>query len=77
LPIERLLLRPANSRTRPQPDDHIAGFVAAKMSQSDYMSLAQLAFFRTKLETMRAETLAHAQHVAHELHEEVPSWPTR
>ena len=41
------------------------------MPESDYMSDAQLAFFRTKLETMRAEILAHAQQAAGELREEV------
>lgn len=41
------------------------------MPESDYMSPEQLAFFRAKLEAMRAQTLAHAQQVAHELHEEV------
>jgi DnaK suppressor protein len=40
------------------------------MPQSDYMSPAQLAFFRARLETMRTETLAHAQQATHELHEE-------
>ena len=41
------------------------------MPESDYMSDAQLAFFRTKLETMRAEILAHAQQAADELRDEV------
>jgi DnaK suppressor protein len=41
------------------------------MPESDYMSGAQLAFFRTKLELMRAEILAHAQQAAGELREEV------
>ena len=41
------------------------------MPQSDYMSAAQLAYFRLKLEAMRAEILAHAQRAAHELYEEV------
>jgi DnaK suppressor protein len=41
------------------------------MPESDYMSAAQLAFFRTKLETMRAQILAHAQQAAGELREEV------
>jgi len=39
--------------------------------ESDYMSAAQLAYFRQRLETMRAEVLAHAQRAAHELYEEV------
>jgi DnaK suppressor protein len=39
--------------------------------ESDYMSGAQLAFFRTKLELMRDEILAHAQQAADELREEV------
>jgi len=41
------------------------------MPESDYMSDAQLAFFRTKLEILRAEVLAHAQQTADELREEV------
>jgi DnaK suppressor protein len=41
------------------------------MPESDYMSAAQLAFFRTKLELMRDEILAHAQQAAGELREEV------
>ena len=41
------------------------------MPESDYMSDAQLAFFRTKLELLRAEVLAHAQQTADELREEV------
>jgi DnaK suppressor protein len=41
------------------------------MPESDYMSDVQLAFFRTRLETMRAEILAHAQQTADELREEV------
>jgi DnaK suppressor protein len=41
------------------------------MPESDYMSDAQLAFFRTRLELLRAEVLAHAQQTADELREEV------
>ena len=41
------------------------------MPESDYMSGAQLAFFRTKLDLMRDEILAHAQRAADELREEV------
>jgi DnaK suppressor protein len=41
------------------------------MPESDYMSAAQLAYFRLQLETMRAEILARAELVAHELHEEI------
>ncbi len=41
------------------------------MPESDYMSAAHLAFFRTKLEMMRTEILAHAQQAAGELREEV------
>ena len=41
------------------------------MPESDYMSAAHLLFFRTRLETMRAEVLAHAQQAAGELREEV------
>jgi DnaK suppressor protein len=41
------------------------------MPESDYMSDAQLTFFRTKLEILRAEVLAHAQQTADELREEV------
>ena len=41
------------------------------MPESDYMSSEQLEFFRTKLETMRAEILAHARQAADELREEV------
>jgi len=41
------------------------------MPASDYMSDAQLAFFRTKLEILRAEVLAHAQQTADELRGEV------
>ena len=37
------------------------------MPESDYMSDAQLAFFREKLEMVRAEVLAHAQQTADEL----------
>ncbi len=37
------------------------------MPESDYMSDAQLAFFREKLEILRAEVLAHAQQTADEL----------
>jgi DnaK suppressor protein len=40
------------------------------MPDSDYMCDAQLAFFRTRLETMRTEILAHSQRVADELREE-------
>jgi DnaK suppressor protein len=41
------------------------------MPESDYMSDVQLAFFRTKLEILRAEVLAHAQQTVDELREEV------
>jgi DnaK suppressor protein len=41
------------------------------MPESDYMSDVQLAFFRTRLEILRAEVLAHAQQTADELREEV------
>ena len=41
------------------------------MPESDYMSAAHLAFFRTKLEMMRTEILAHAQQAAGKLREEV------
>ncbi|WP_348273487.1 RNA polymerase-binding protein DksA [Piscinibacter sp. XHJ-5] len=41
------------------------------MPESDYMSDAQLAFFRAKLESMRAEILAHAQQATDELRDEV------
>ena len=41
------------------------------MPESDYMSAAQLAFFRTKLETLRAEVLGHAQRAADELRGEI------
>jgi len=41
------------------------------MPESDYMSNAQLAFFRARLETLRAEVLAHAEQTANELREEV------
>jgi len=39
------------------------------MPESDYMSDAQLAFFRTKLEILRTEVLVHAQQTADELRE--------
>jgi DnaK suppressor protein len=41
------------------------------MPESDYMSDAQLAFFRAKLVTMRDEILVHSQQAVHELHEEI------
>ena len=41
------------------------------MPESDYMSDAQLAFFRARLEKMRDEVLAHAQEAADELRVEV------
>jgi DnaK suppressor protein len=41
------------------------------MPESDYMSEAQLAFFRAKLVSMRDEILAHTQQAVHELHEEI------
>ena len=41
------------------------------MPESDYMSDVQLAFFRTKLEMLRSEVLAHAQQTADELRAEV------
>ena len=41
------------------------------MRESDYMSGAQLAFFRARLEAMREDLLAHAQRTADELREEL------
>ena len=41
------------------------------MRESDYMSDAQLAFFRARLEAMRDDLLAHAQRTADELREEL------
>ena len=40
------------------------------MPEGDYMSDVQLAFFRTRLEALRAEILAHAQQTADELRQE-------
>ena len=41
------------------------------MPESDYMCASHLAFFRTRLEMIRADILAHAQQAAGELREEV------
>lgn len=66
---QRLAKQARKDRTTPAGKLTEQQFLAT--SESDYMSATHLAYFRLKLETMRAEILAHAEQAAHELHEEV------
>ena len=63
--------RVVESKDRPKSVDKLTEQQLLAMPESDYMSAAQLAFFRTKLETLRAEVLAHAQRAADELRGEI------
>ena len=56
---------------RPKPVRKLTEQQLLAMPESDYMSDAQLAFFRTRLEIFRAEVLAHAQQTADELRVEI------
>ena len=63
--------RVVESKDRPKSVDKLTEQELLAMPESDYMSAAQLAFFRTKLETLRAEVLGHAQRAADELRGEI------
>ena len=62
-----VLARVVESKDRPKGVTKLTEQQLLAMPESDYMSDAQLAFFRTKLEILRAEVLAHAQQTADEL----------
>ena len=66
-----VLARVVESKDRPKGVSELTEQQVLAMPESDYMSDAQLAFFRTKLETLRAEVLAHAQQTADELRVEM------
>ena len=66
-----VLDRVVASKDRPKSVSKLTEQQFLAMPESDYMSDAQLAFFRTKLETLRAEVLAHAQQTADELRVEM------
>jgi DnaK suppressor protein len=66
-----VLDRVVESKDRPKSVSELTNQQVLAMPESDYMSDAQLAFFRTKLESLRAEVLAHAQQAADELRVEV------
>ena len=55
------------SKDRPKSVRKLTEQQLLAMPESDYMSEAQLEFFREKLEMLRAEVLAHAQQTADEL----------
>ena len=63
--------RVVESKDRPKSVDKLTEQQLLAMPESDYMSAAQLAFFRAKLEALRAEVLAHAQRAADELRGEI------
>jgi len=63
--------RVVESKDRPKSVDKLTEQELLAMPESDYMSAAQLAFFRAKLEALRAEVLAHAQRAADELRGEI------
>ena len=62
-----VLARVVESKDRPKGVTKLTEQQLLAMPESDYMSDAQLAFFRTKLEILRTEVLAHAQQTADEL----------
>ena len=61
----------AKSKDAPRSPSKLTEQQLLAMPESDYMSDAQLAFFRARLEKMREEVLAHAQEAADELRDEV------
>ena len=63
--------RVVESKDRPKSVRKLTEQQLLAMPESEYMSDAQLAFFRTKLENLRAEVLAHAQQTADELRVEI------
>ena len=66
-----VLDRVVASKHRPKSVSKLTEQQLLAMPESAYMSDAQLAFFRTKLEILRAEVLAHAQQTADELRVEI------